>query len=84
MEKLIYGVNAILLFFIARYEYNSDSDKSIIISSIAFVALLGVNLLFGLFAHFDNKPIYRHYYYSAVGLFLSVVILLYIYITGGV
>jgi len=84
MEKLIYGVNAILLFFIARYEYNSDSDKSIIISSIAFVALLGVNLLFGLFAHFDKKPIYRHYYYSAVGLFLSVVILLYIYITGGV
>ena len=83
MENLIYGVNAILLFLIARYEYNSDSDKSIIISSIAFVTLLGVNLLFGLFARIDKKPIYRHYYYSALGLFLSVVILLYMYITGG-
>jgi hypothetical protein len=84
MEKLIYGVNAISLVLLARYEYNSDSDKSIIISSIAFVILLGINLLFGVFAQFDKKSIYRHYYYSALGLFLSVVGLLYIYITGGI
>jgi hypothetical protein len=30
MEKLIYGVNFILLFLIARFEYNSDSDKTIV------------------------------------------------------
>jgi magnesium-transporting ATPase (P-type) len=84
MEKLIYGLNAILLLLIALYEYNSDSDKSIILSSIAFVILFGINLLLGLSAQFDKKPIYRHYYYSALGLFVSVVGLLYIYITGGV
>ena len=79
MEKVIYGVNAILLFLIARYEYNSDSDKTIIISSIAFVILLGLNLLFGLFAQLDKKPIYRHYYLSALGLFVSVIALLYMW-----
>jgi hypothetical protein len=79
MEKLIYVVNAILLFLIARYEYNSASDKTIIISSIAFATLLGFNLLFGLFAQLDKKPVYRHYYYSALGLFVSVIVLLYIW-----
>jgi hypothetical protein len=79
MEKLVYGVNAILLFLIARYEYNSSSDKTIIISGLAFVILLGLNLLFGLFAQLDKKTIYRHYYYSALGLFVTTLLLLYIW-----
>lgn len=76
MEKLIYGVNAVLLFLIARYEYTSDSDKTIIISSLAFIVLLVLNLIFGVSAQFDKKPVYRHYYYSALGLFVNVLILL--------
>ena len=78
MEKLVYGVNAILLFLIARFEYNSTSDKTIIISGLAFAVLVGLNLLFGLFAQFDKKPIYRHYYYSALGLVICTLLLLYI------
>jgi hypothetical protein len=76
MEKVIYGVNFLALFLIARYEYNSDNDKTIIISSLAFATLLGLNLLFGFFAQLDKKAIYRHYYYAAFGLLITVVILL--------
>lgn len=76
MEKLIYGINAILLFLVVRYEYNSDSDKSIIISSLVFIILLAMNLLFGFFAQLDKKAIHKHFYYAALGLFISVLILL--------
>jgi hypothetical protein len=76
MEKVIYGVNFILMILIARFEYTSDSDKTIIISSLAFLMLLIFNLMFGLFAQMDRKPIYKHYYYSGLGLFLSALILL--------
>lgn len=57
MRILKYGINAILLFLIARYEYNSDSDKTIIISSIAFGVLLILNLLLGVFAQLDKNAI---------------------------
>lgn len=76
MEKLIYGVNAILLLLIVRYEYNSDSDKTIIISSLAFIVLLILNLLFGFFAQLDKKMIYKHYYYSALELVIGILVLL--------
>ena len=76
MEKVVYGFNTILMFLIARYEYNSDSDKTIIISSLSYLVLLIFNLLFGFFAQMDKKPIYRHYYYSALGLIVSALILL--------
>jgi hypothetical protein len=80
MEKLIYGINGVLLFLIARYEYNSDSDKTIIISSLAFVILLVLNLLFGFFAQLEKNILYKHFYYSALGLFISVLILLSIWL----
>jgi hypothetical protein len=76
MEKLIYGVNFLILFFIVRYEYNSDNDKSIIISSLSFLILVIFNLMFAFFAQMDKKPIYKHYYYSALALVISIVILL--------
>ena len=76
MDKLVYIVNAILLILIARYEYNSDSDKTIIISSLALAVLLVFNLMFGLFAQLDKKPIYQHFYYSALGLFVGAILLL--------
>lgn len=76
MEKVIYGVNFILLFLIARFEYTSDSDKTIIISSLGFLILLILNLLFGFFSQMDKKQIYKHYYYSALGLVVGIAILL--------
>jgi hypothetical protein len=76
MEKVIYGVNFTLLFLIARFEYNSGSDKTIVIASLGFLILLILNLIFGFISQLDKKPIYKHYYYSALGLVVSVVILL--------
>jgi len=79
MEKLIYAVNAIILFLIVQYEYNSDNDKTTIISSIAFMALLGFNLLFGLSAQLDKKSFHRHFYYAALGLLVSVLVLIFLW-----
>jgi hypothetical protein len=79
MEKLIYGVNIILLFLLARFEYNSDSDKTIIISSFGLIILVILNLLFGFFSQMDKRKIYKHYYYSALGLIISTMILLTMY-----
>jgi hypothetical protein len=76
MEKIIYGVNFILLFLIERFEYNSDSDKTAVIASFGFLILLVLNLILGFLSQLDKKPIYKHYYYSALGLVVGVAILL--------
>jgi hypothetical protein len=76
MEKGIYLVNFILMFLIARYQFNSVSDKTIIISALGLLVLLGLNLLLGISAQFDRKPIYKHFYYSALGVFVGAVLLL--------
>lgn len=75
MEKVIYGVNAILLFLIARYEYTSDNDKTILLSSFGFLIIVILNFIFGFFAQLDKKPIYKHYYFSALGLIVSAFII---------
>lgn len=76
MEKLVYGVNGLVLFLIARYEYGSDSDKTIIISSLAFFSLVTLNLLLGFITQLDKKAIHKHFYFSALGLFIGALILL--------
>jgi hypothetical protein len=76
MEKVIYGVNFVFLFLIARFEYNSDSDKTIVIASLGFLILVILNLIMGFLSQLDKKPIYKHYYYSALGLVVSFAILL--------
>lgn len=81
MYKLLYAINLILLFLIARYEYNSGSDKTIILSSLAFAVLVVLNLMLGFFAQIDNKPIFRHYYYSALGLVICGLVLFYNWVT---
>lgn len=68
MWKIIYGVNSIVLLLIARFEYDSDSDKAVVISSFAFVVLLILNLIFGFLSQLDRKPFYKHYYYIAFGI----------------
>lgn len=79
MEKAIYGVNLILLLLIASFEYTSDSDKTIIIASLGLIILVTLNLLLGFFSKIDKKKFYKHYFYSALGLILSAMILLTIY-----
>jgi hypothetical protein len=64
------------MFLIARFEYNSDSDKTIILSSLALVVLIIFNLLLGLFGHLDKKPFFKHYYCSALLLVITAVVLL--------
>jgi hypothetical protein len=76
MAGIIYLVNVIVLFFILRYQSNSDNDKSIILSSIAFLVVLMINVLCEFFAQLDKKKVYRHFYYSALGLLLSGIIAL--------
>ena len=76
MEKVIYGLNFTLLVLIARFEYKSVSDKTIIISSLAFLALLVLNLILGFSSQLGKNPIYKHYYYSAMGLVVGVSVLL--------
>jgi Mg2+ and Co2+ transporter CorA len=76
MEKVIYGVNFILMFLIARYQFNSDNDKTGIITSLGVLVLLIMNLIFGFLAQIDRKPVYRHYYYSALGILVCALILL--------
>lgn len=78
MEKLIYAVNAILLFIIARYEYNSDSDKTIIITSLAFLGLLILNVILGFFTQPNKNSIYKHFYYSAAGLLIGALLVVYL------
>jgi hypothetical protein len=73
---IIYGVNAIALLLIATYEYNSSSDKTIIISSMVFLILFVFNLMLGLFAQADRKSIYKHYYFASLALVLAVIVLL--------
>ena len=77
MEKVIYILNLVLLFFIARFEDNSDSDKTIIITSFFYLGLIALNLLFGFVAQLDKKKIHRHYYYAALMLLISGLSLLY-------
>jgi len=79
MDKIIYGVNLVLLLLLARFEYNSDSDKTIIISSLGLIILVILNLLLGFFSQMDKKKIYKHYYYSALGLIIGAMVLLTIY-----
>ena len=74
MKAIVYLVNSVFLLFIILFEVNSDSDKTIAISSLGFVVLVALNLLFGVFAQIHKNPIWRHYYYSALGLVLGLAV----------
>jgi hypothetical protein len=62
--------------YAARFEYNSDSDKTIIYIIIRILNTLILNLFPRLFSQLDKKPIYKHYYYSALGLAVGAAVLL--------
>lgn len=73
MEKIVYAVNFILVFFIVRYEYNSVSDKTIIIASLLYARLAAANFVIGFLSKLANERIYKHYYRSAL-LMLALII----------
>ncbi|HEY0656442.1 MAG TPA: hypothetical protein VGD65_25085 [Chryseosolibacter sp.] len=67
MKPIVYLVNLVLVLLIARFEYNSGNDKSVIISSLAVTAIVVLNLIVGLLSQMDRKP-FSHYYISAIGV----------------
>ena len=75
MEIVIYGLNFMIMFLLGRYEYNSDNDKAIVIFSVGFLIIVVMNFIFGLMAQLDRKPIYKHYYVSAIVLIIAAIIL---------
>ena len=76
MVKAIYGVNLLLLLLILRYELKYDNDKTIIISSLSIVVMVTLNLIIGFISQMDHKSIYKHYYFAALALVFSMIILL--------
>ena len=72
MEKIIYAVNSILAVLIIRFESNSDSDKTIIITSVLYILLVVINLIFGIFSQMDKVKYYKHFYYSSLLLIVGV------------
>jgi hypothetical protein len=77
---VVYLINFVFLFLIIWFESHSDSDKTIAISSLGFVMLVGVNLLLGVFAQIQENAIWRHYYYSALGLVVGMAAILFIFL----
>lgn len=76
MEKIIYGVNLVLLLLLILFQYHSVSDKTIIISSLGVGTPIVLNLLLGFFAQMDKNKIYKHYYYSVLIHIIGAMILL--------
>lgn|GEM_PF-4823851 len=72
MGKLIYVVNLILAVLIISNETGSSSDKTIIITSFLYAGLILINLILGVLAKMDEKPVFRYYFRSAL-LLLAVV-----------
>lgn len=73
MEKIVYAVNFVLVFFIVRYEYNSVSDKTIIITSLLYAGLVAANFVIGFLSKLAKERIYKHYYRSVL-LMLALII----------
>ena len=73
MTAIIYVVNAILVSLIFRYEYYSQSDKTIVITAALFVVLFAINLLAGLTLQIRKMRGYQHFYISGFLLLIAAV-----------
>jgi hypothetical protein len=73
-ERMVYVINLILAFFIIRYEHNSGSDKTIIVTSVLYVILVIANLVLGFATGMDGRRVSRSFYRSALGLVALVLI----------
>lgn len=78
MNLVIYLVNFVMLILIIRFEYSSGNDKSVIISSLAVLVIVILNLITGLIKQLDKKTEFKHYYISALGVVLTFMILLFV------
>lgn len=72
MEKVIYIVNCILAVLVINFESNSSNDKTIIITSLLYVALILINLIVGAFLQLSKKRYFREFYYSSLLLVVGI------------
>ena len=79
MIAIIYATNAVLAFFVLRYEFYSESDKTIIITSSLIVIMIAINLAVGLILQVRKKPNFQHFYLSGLFLLLTTVIALFLW-----
>jgi hypothetical protein len=76
MKLFIYFFNVLILSLITGTEYASFKDKSIILSSLAVAVLCVINLVIGIIAQLDKKPIFKHCYFLAFGIPFAFLVLL--------
>jgi hypothetical protein len=81
---LIYGINFLLALLLARFEYASGNDKTIVIVALVYVILIVFNFVLGFMAQLDpsgqNKErTHTHFYASGVGLIVLAFLLMLMY-----
>ncbi len=74
MGKVIYAVNLALAVSLIRFESNSDSDKTILLTAIFYILLVVVNFLLGLLFHRNKRKYHQHFYYSSILLTVGIVV----------
>jgi hypothetical protein len=79
MIAIIYAINALLAFFVLRYEFYSESDKTIIITSALIVILIAINLVAGLIFQLRKKPYFQHFYLCGLLLLVTTVVALFLW-----
>ena len=79
MIAIIYATNAVLAFFVLRYEFYSESDKTIIITSLLIVIMIAINLAVGLILQVQKKQNFKHFYLCGLFLLLTTVIALFLW-----
>jgi hypothetical protein len=73
MKATIYLVDIILAAGILYFGWSAN-DKLVIVAYSLYVVLFALNVMFGLLAQMDDKPVYKHYYVASVVLALVGII----------
>jgi hypothetical protein len=79
MIVVIYAINALLAFLILRYEFYSQSDKTIVITAALFLALIIINLVVGLTLQLQKKQYFHHFYLCGIVLLVAAVAALFLW-----
>lgn len=73
MKIVIYAVNTVLATCILFLGWSAN-DKVVIVAYSLYVVLFALNIMFGLFAQMDSKPVYKYYYLSGGAIALVGII----------
>ena len=66
MKAWIYFLNTLIIVSIGYFQTNAANDKTIIITSLVIAILFVLNFTCGVIAQLDNRPVFKHFYFSAV------------------